>query len=323
MIPDAFLAPARLWLLLALAPLLGLAWWAQRRRRRDLVRFTGVDFLDEIAPSRPGWRRGVVTGLFVLGLAVATAALAQPAVTEEVSQTIRGRIVVVIDTSLSMDATDVAPNRLDAAKAAAVDFVGQVDDGVEVALISFNGVVSRDAPLTDDHGRVIDRIEALRLGPATAVGDALQAAVATLAEAAEGGRFPGAVVLLSDGATTEGEVPAVAAEAAADAGIPVFTIAFGTPEGEIVDPYTGQVLQVPVAEFELESISETTDGTFYAAPTSDALGDAYDQIQGQLEDLIGEPEEVDVDITWRWVAVALGLLAAAFVTGQLWLRGIT
>lgn len=323
MIPESFLAPERLWALLAIVPLVGLVWWAQRRRRRDLVRFTGMDMLEHLAPARPGWRRGLVVGLFLAGIAVGTASLAQPAVQEQVTTTVRGRIMVVIDTSLSMDANDVDPNRLAAAQDAATTFVQQVDPDVQVGLISFNGLVTLDVALTVNHARVIDAIDDLELGPATAVGSALQTAVDALTSGDIGPGFPGAIVLLSDGATTEGAIPADAADSAAEAEIPVFTIAFGTPGGQIVDPYTNELINVPVADYELEAISEVTGGTFYAAGTTDALGDAYGQIQVQLEDLIGEPELVDVEITWRWVALAMGLLAISFVLGQLWLRGVT
>lgn len=323
MIPESFLAPQRLWLLLLVVPLVALAWWAQRRRHTDLIRFTGMDMLDQLAPARPGWRRGVVTGLFVAGLLIATAALAQPAVQEQVATTVRGRIMVVIDTSLSMDANDVEPNRLGAAQDAAITFVRQVDRDVQLGLISFNGLVSLDVSPSVDHDRVANTIKDLELGPATAVGSALEAAVDALTSIDTGAAFPGAVVLLSDGATTEGVVPAEAAERAAKEDIPVFSIAFGTPDGTIVDPFSNELINVPVAEFELESISDVTGGEFYSAPTTDALNDAYGQIQAQLEDLIGDPEIVDVEITWRWIAVALGLLATAFVLGHLWLRGVT
>lgn len=323
MIPETFLAGDRLWLLLLLLPLVVVAWWAQRRRRADLVRFTGLDMLDRLAPARPRWRRWVVTGLFLAGLGVGTASLAQPAVQEQVATTVRGRIMIVIDTSLSMDANDVEPNRLGGAQDAAISFVRQVDPDVQLGLISFNGLVTFDVTPTVEHERVATAIKDLELGPATAVGSALETAIDALTSIDTEAAFPGAVVLLSDGATTEGALPADAADRAAAEGIPVFTIAFGTPDGTIVDPTTNELIQVPVADFELESISEVTGGSFYAAATTDALNDAYGQISAQLEDLIGDPEIVDVEITWRWVALALAMLAAAFVLGHLWLRGIT
>lgn len=320
MIPDLLLAPERLWLLLLLVPLVVVAAWAARRRRRALVRFTGLDFLDEVAPRHSTWPRWVVTGLFLAGVAVGTAALAQPAVVEDVTETIRGRIVVLMDTSYSMEATDVDPSRLEAAQAEAIDFVAGVDDGVEVGLVSFNGRVRRDVGLTTDHAEVVTGIEGLALGESTAVGEGLRAAVSELSGTQDA--FPGAVVLLSDGETTLGIDPDVAAEEAAEAGIPVFTIAFGTADGTIADPYTGATIPVPVAEGELSDIADATGATFTAAGSTEGLSDAYDQIAGQLEELIGDPETVELDITWRWLAVALVLLLLAFGASQWWLRGV-
>ncbi len=320
MIPDLLLAPERLWLLLLLVPLVAVAAWAARRRRRALVRFTGLDFLDEVAPRHSTWPRWVVTGLFLAGLGVATASLAQPAVVDEVSESIRGRIVVLMDTSYSMEATDVDPSRLEAAQDEATDFVDGVDDGIEIALVSFNGRVSRDVDLTTDHAEVAAGIGELELGEATAVGEGLRAAIAELSGTED--VFPGAVVLLSDGETTVGIDPDIASAEAAEAGIPVFTIAFGTPDGTIADPYTGQTIPVPVAEGELSDIAAATDGTFTAAGSTAGLSDAYDQIAGQLQELIGDPETIEVDITWRWVAVALVLLLAAWIGSQWWLRGV-
>lgn len=320
MIPTSFLAPDRLWLLVLVVPLVALAVWASRRRRAALVRFTGMDLLDEVAPRHPTWPRWVVTGLFLAGLSVGTAALAQPAVVDEVTETIRGRIVVLMDTSYSMEATDVDPSRLRAAKDEAVDFVDGVDDGIELALVSFNGRVRRDVDLTTDHADVVDGIEALELGESTAVGEGLRAAVTELAGTDDA--FPGAVVLLSDGETTVGIAPEVAAAEAAEEGIPVFTIAFGTPDGVITDPFSSQIIPVPVAEAELAEIAAATGGTFTAAGSTAGLSEAYDQIADQLEELIGEPETVDVEITWRWVALALVLLLAAWLASQWWLRGV-
>lgn len=174
--------------------------------------------------------------------------------------------------------------------------------------------------LTTDHADVVAAIQALELGEATAVGDGLRAAIDELSGTDEA--FPGAVVLLSDGETTVGSSPQAAADDAAAAGVPVFTIAFGTADGIITDPFSDQLLPVPVAEDELIAIAETTGGTFTAAGSSAGLQDAYDQIAGQLEELIGDPETIELDITWRWLAVALAFLLAAFLASQWWLRGV-
>ena len=150
MIAVEFLNPERLWWLLAVAAL-GIAYVAaQRWRRRAQVRFTQVDLLDRVAPSRPGWRRHVVAGIQLLGLTAGVIAIARPVSTSSERTESEGRILVLFDVSLSMMATDVDPTRLEAAKTAARDFVDQVDDDVEVGLISFSGNVAVEVDPTLD-----------------------------------------------------------------------------------------------------------------------------------------------------------------------------
>ena len=228
-----FLVPGRLWLLLVVA-VLGIGHIAVSRWRRTAqVSFTRVDLLDRVAPSRPGWRRHVVAGTQLLGLTFAVIAIARPVdITTERTRS-EGRIVVLFDVSLSMAATDVDPDRLTAAKEAAQRFVDEVDDDVEVGLISFAGVVTVEVPPTLDRASLRRRIDALELDLSTAIGDALSTASRLLVAAGNddpeaANIAPGAIVLLSDGETTVGRPTIEGAAEAADADIPVFTIAFGT-----------------------------------------------------------------------------------------------
>ena len=150
MIAATFLAEGRLWWLLAVVAL-GAGYVAtQLWGRRATVRFTQVDLLDRVAPSRPGWRRHVIAALMLLGLAAGVVAIARPvsATTERTES--EGRIMLLFDVSLSMMATDVEPTRLDAAKEAAREFVDQVADDVEVGLISFSGNVAVEVEPTLD-----------------------------------------------------------------------------------------------------------------------------------------------------------------------------
>ena len=185
MIAAEFLNPERLWWLLAVAAL-GVAYIAvQRWRRRATVRFTQVDLLDRVAPSRPGWRRHVVALLQLAGLAAAVVAIARPVTTTTERTESEGRILVLFDVSLSMMATDVAPDRFEAAKQAARDFVDQVAPDIEVGLISFSGTVSVEVPPTLDRGAMDRGIEGLELAESTAIGDALAAGTNLLTQLAD------------------------------------------------------------------------------------------------------------------------------------------
>ncbi len=330
MIPE-FLEPGRLWLLLVVAALgigyiASLAW-----RRAAQVRFTQVDLLDRVVPKRPRWRRHVIAVLQLLGLAAAVVAIARPV--ERTSERTRseGRILVLFDVSLSMEATDVAPNRLESAKEAARNFIDEVDDDVEVGLVSFAGVVRVEVEPTLDRDRVNRRLDGLDLDESTAIGDAIAVATDLLTDAADreaqqsgrdGDLAPGAIVLLTDGETTVGRPTLAGAEVAAEAGVPVFTIAFGTADGFITDPVSGELFPVPVAPEELAVVAEMTGGQAYEAQSGDELADAYDEVRDSLGETLGEEIEITKELTWRWALGAFLLLTAAWSLSLWWLRGM-
>lgn len=327
-----FLAPGRLWLLLGVAAL-GVGYLAVVRwRRAARLRFTRTDLLAEVAPRRPSWRRHVVAGIQLLGLAVGVVAIARPVdVTTERIET-GGRIAVVFDVSLSMMATDVEPDRFQAAQDAARDFVDEVDDGVELALISFSGAVTVEVPLTLDHSRVLTGIGQLELGPATAIGDAISVATRLLERAAADAdepdsngddEPPGVIVLLTDGETTVGRPTLDGAREAADAGVPVYAISFGTPFGVVLDPGgSGQVIPVPINHAEMVRVAELTGGDAFEAGTGEELAAAYSAISESLGATLGDQVDVVTELTWRWAAAALGLLALAWALSLWWLRGM-
>lgn len=325
MIAITFLAPGRIWFLLVVT-LLAAAYVAmQFTRRKHVVTFTNLDLLDQLAPSRPGWRRHVVAGCYLAAAAVGVFALAQPAERSLQQTESGGQIELVFDVSLSMEATDVDPNRLDAAKQAALDFVDQVDDNIEVGLISFNGNVSARVAPTLNHAAVSQEIEDLELGEGTAIGDALAVASDIIGPPtdAEPDEPAGAIVLLTDGETTQGDLStAEGAEAAAANKIPVYGIAFGTLDGSVNDPNTGEAIPVPVNYGELGNVAEVTGGEFYEAPTADALEQAYAEISDNLNAGVGDPIEVVTEQTWKYVAVALVLAAIGWLLGLWWLRGL-
>lgn len=326
-----FLNGGRLWWLLAVAALAAGYIATQLWGRRATVRFTQVDLLDRVAPSRPGWRRHVIAALMLLGLASGVVAIARPISASTERTESEGRILLLFDVSLSMMATDVEPTRLDAAKEAAREFVDQVADDIEVGLISFSGNVAVEVQPTLDRERLDQGIEELELAESTAIGDALSTGANLLVQMADdrdgGGSSddevaPGAIVLLSDGETTVGRDTQVGAQEAADAGVPVFTIAFGTAGGSITDPVSGEELPVPVQPAPLEQVAETTEGAAYEAATATELSDAYERIQDSLGDTLGEEIEVISELTWQWAALALVLIAAAWALAMWWLRGM-
>lgn len=331
-----FLHPGRLWLLALLAvPVVAVVLGAAQRKRRA-VKFTNLDLLESIIPKQRQWRRHLVTGLILVGFAVGVLALAQPYREDDVAQE-RSIIVVTLDVSLSMMAEDVDPNRLDAAKEQAKLFVEQVDPSIEIGLVSFSADVRLRVPPTDDRDKVLAAIDGLQLEEGTAIGDAIIASTDVIVDELAGseaepgplgdGATPAAIVILTDGETIEGLTPGPeGAEHAAEYEIPVYGIAFGTPEGTITldDPDTGESFEqpVPVSYDELTEAADLTGGQFYAAESQGDLGDVYSDIESQLEPVLEVPEPERVELTIRYLAAALLLLFAAFVTAQLLLGGL-
>jgi Ca-activated chloride channel family protein len=317
-----FLAPGRLWLLLVIPGLVAAYILTQRRRTKNTVRFTQIEMLEQIAPTRPGWRRHAVAGVQLAALTIGILAVAQPARRSTSRPNAAGKIILLFDVSLSMQADDVSPNRLEAAKQAGIDFVDAVDADVEVGLISFSGSVGTDVEPTTDRKRLTKAIDGLQLDLGTAIGDAIAAGVRVVTRGQEKSKeSPGTLVVLSDGETTRGRSTAEGAAIAADAKVPVYTIAFGTEDGTITDPQTGELDPVPVKLDELQAAADTTGGTAYVAPSAKELAKAYDQIRANLQKTIGEPVTSIRELTWRYVLVTLLLLMAGWALGLWWLRG--
>jgi Ca-activated chloride channel family protein len=332
-VSSGFLAPGRLWLLLVVLALGAGYLTVVKWRRTARMRFTQVDLLDQIVPRRPNWRRHVVAVCMLVGLTMAVVATARP-VDRSIERTrSEGRILVLFDVSLSMMATDVDPDRFIAAQAAARDFIDEVDARVEVGLISFSGSVTVEVPPTLDRPRLTDGIDRLQLAPATAIGDALAIATRLLEQAgadaptgtldADEDRPPGVIVLLTDGETTVGRPTMEGAQAAQAAGVPVFTISFGTLSGAIEDPGgSGVLIPVPVRPEEMRAVAELTGGEAFEAETSEALVEAYDAIRGSLGDTVGETIEVVTEHTWRWTMGAFLMLTLGWGLSLWWLRGM-
>jgi Ca-activated chloride channel family protein len=307
----SFLAPGRLWLLLATAALAGVYVLAQLRRSRYAVRFTNLDLLDKIAPSRPGWRRHVSAVLFLVMLVLLTTGFARPTAEVRVPRE-RATILVVMDNSMSMRATDVAPDRSQVAKQAARTFVDQLPEQFNVGLVVFSGSAAVTVPPTTDRALLrggIDQLDAQ--GHGTAIGEAITTALRALAAAdpeAADDPPPSHVVLLSDGANTTGRAPQDAAADAAAAGVPVSTIAYGTAEG-VVDVNDEQV-PVPADGPTLRQVAERSGGSFHEAASGDELRQVYDDI-GSSVGYRTERREVAAWFIGFGLLAALGAAAAS------------
>ncbi len=316
----AFLAPGRL-LLLVVPIVLGVAYvLLQARRRRYALRFTTIDLLDEVAPDTPGWRRHLPAIVLLVGVVVAALAVARPAVAKEREQPQR-IVVLAIDTSLSMQATDVTPSRVDAAKVSATEFLKTVPDGVAVGVVGFDGRARQLISPTTNLQAVERTIQNAKLGPGTAIGEAVflsldaieTAATQISAEAPTDGKPAGTIVLLSDGETTEGRPDDEASAAAKKAGIAVNTIAFGTQSGTVEDPSTGQQVSVPVNEQALAKVARATGGQALRAETAQELSKVYENL--------GRSVAVDVqrqEVTDWFAAIAVLFLAAAATGSLVW-----
>ena len=330
-----FLSP---WWLLLLLPVLALVAayvLAARRRRRYAVRFAALPMLENLAPRSPGWRRHAPATAFVLALSTLAVAVARPEMDLRVPHE-RATVIVAIDVSRSMEATDVAPNRLDAARAAAGTFIDGLPDSFNVGVVTFSGTTSVLVAPTNDHDEVRARLQDLTLANSTAIGEAVftsldlveQMATEPSDDPASGSdaapeagargedeagadRVPARIVLLSDGSNTRGREPEEAATAATEAGVPVSTIAYGTPNGVITSE--GQSVPVPVDEESLAALADSSGGQAYTAATGDELAEVYEDIGSSIGWRTEERE-----LTPYLAALALLLMAACGVMSLLW-----
>jgi Ca-activated chloride channel family protein len=344
----------RPWLLLALLAIpaaVGLYVVAERRRMRYAISFTNLEVLAAVVGGR-SWRRYVPPALFLLALTALCLGVARPMHKTLVAQD-RATVILVVDVSRSMEASDVKPTRLRAAEAAIRTFLGRVPKRLRIGLIAFAGDPQVATPPTTDRAPVREALNSLEWFPrygGTAIGDALAAAVELGQQAANrvGGDLAAvtttkthglvSILLLSDGAQTRGDLePLEGAQRAKAAGIPVYTVALGTPNGRLkfdrgwspagpgVLPGQGgggfggggfgggRSVPVPPDPQTLHAIATTTGGRFFAARNAESLQAAYSNLGSRLGRKHGRTE-----ITYAFLAAAAALLLAAGVLSAAW-----
>ena len=297
-----FAAPARLGLLLVVAGLAGSYIVAHRRRPRYAVRFTNLELLDVVAPDRPGFRRHLPALALLASTSAMVLGLARPAWPVHVTRP-AGAVVVAVDVSPSMMATDVRPDRLAAAQEAVAHFADLLPNRIHLGLVSFAGTAIVVVPPTPDHDLVRRALGQLSFRSETALGEAIHASLDTLATDDEG--KAAGIVILSDGASTTGRPDAAAAQRARSAGVPVSTIAFGTPGGTVV--LGGETLSVPPDKAALRSIAKATGGRFFEAASASELTQVYRTIGRSV---VTVEERQDLTAWFLGAAFAFTLLAS-------------
>jgi Ca-activated chloride channel homolog len=262
----SFRWPELLWAVL-LVPLVLLLWLrGERRRTRRAAVFGNPALLPNVVTARPGWRRVLPLLLYLLAATVLLVALARPEATAQVPRD-QATIMLVMDTSLSMRTTDVAPSRIEAAREAADAFLDQIPDRFQVGLVTFAAAPSVQALPTTDKEAIRSALRTAPLRRGTAVGDALLRALQASRprNAVNDERPPTAILLLTDGESRSGTPPLAAAEQARQEQVPVFAVALASQ-----------------APDELRQVAELSGGQAFTAPTSDQLTAVYRDLGSRL-----------------------------------------
>ncbi len=302
--------------LLALVPLAaGIYVWSQRRARKFAVRYTNVAVLAGVAGR--SYTRHVPAILALLALAALLIAIARPQRTVAAERR-EATVILVFDTSGSMLATDVQPSRLEAARLAGMTFADAVPDTFRIGVIGFGSSAQQLAEPTTDHARVKTTIGALQVKGATAMGDALKAAINSARIPVPDGlggerRLPAAIVLLGDGASTRGADPIDVVQDTKKFKIPVYTVALGTQNGTLThtNPNTGQTTteRVPPDLLTLQEIARDTGGQFFATADARRLQTVYANLGTRLTKT---KEKQQVTSAFAGGALVLLLIGAGF-----------
>ena len=312
--------------LLVILALIGAYVVVQFARRRRVLRFANMDLLERIAPrGRANRWRHVPAILLVIALLVLTVALAGPTHDVRIPRN-RAVVMLVIDVSESMSATDVAPSRLDAAKEAGAQFTDELTPGINLGLIAYGGTATLLVSPTTNRAAMKAAIAGLHAEERTATGEGIYTALQAIASvgAVMGGGdtpAPAHIVLESDGAeNVPGDPDAprgayMAARAAKDQGVAISTISFGTPDGTV--DINGQEVPVPVDDVTLQKITELSGGQAFHAGSLDELNHVYSTLQQQIG-----YETIQGDASAAWMRIGALVMAAAILVSVLTNRRI-
>jgi Ca-activated chloride channel homolog len=334
--------------LLGLIPILiAIYIWILRRRRRFAVRYSSLSLVRDALPRHSRLRRHLPFALFLTALSSLMLALTRPVaiVTMPTTDT---TVILAIDASRSMCATDISPNRIEAAKAAALKFIQSQKSNTQIGIVVFAGFAAIIQPPTTDQEMLMDAVQSIATGRRTAIGSGIVKSIDAIAEinksiapsdnettggvlpvpVPKGAYAPAIIVLLTDGVSNVGPLPLDAAQQAADRGIRVYTIGFGTDANESI-PNCGQQFQggggpfggggIPfggggnfggfrrgIDEETLKQVSELTGGAYYSAISADELQKVYQNLPMSI---IAKHETMEISVVFTAIGVLLALLA--------------
>jgi len=283
----SFESPLALLGLLALPLLVGLRVLAERRRVSEAARFANPNLLPNMTDRVPAIRRHLPLALALAALGALVFGVARPRATITVRAE-EATVVLAIDTSLSMQANDVAPTRLQAARQAAAAFLEKVPAKFRVGIVAFGTRATVALPPTTDRQLALTALADLRPGQATALGDAVVLAtkLGRNERGSDGSIPPTSVLVISDGANEGGTTtPDAAAQKARAAHVPVTTVVVGTQSGQIQRTLTGgyhEIIRVPASPDTLRQLARTTGGEFFTAASDARLEDVYKRLGSRL-----------------------------------------
>ena len=317
---------------LVLVPALVMAYiLAQRRRRKYALRYASLSLVKEALGRGPGIRRHIPPVLFLMGMATMIFAVARP-VASVMLPSQQGTVILTVDVSGSMRAEDLQPNRIEAAKSAALAFVEKQPRNVRIGVVSFSNNASVVQAPTTDREALVAAINRLAIQRATAIGSGILTSMEAIFEepgpratpasrdplslseptptataVARGAYAPAVVVLLSDGVSNAGPPPLQAAKQASDRGVRVYTVGLGSPEGTVLS-FSGRSIRVRLDEETLKRIAEETDATYYKAGSETDLREIYESLSTQV---VFRAEQTELTAGFTGAATALMLLAGA------------
>jgi len=325
-----------LWLLLLIPVLVLIYILIQRKRQRYALKFASFPLMKQALGSGPGIRRHIPPIMFLAALAIMILALARPSASVKLPSQ-QATVILTIDVSMSMRAEDVKPNRLEAAKAAALRFVEKQPKNVRIGIVSFSGFAALVQAPTEDREAIRAAINRLDLQYRTAIGSAILTSLSAIFEEPEqvpevtpsdilipeAQQFspapvqqytdvPAVIILLSDGRNTTGPGPLEVIDQAINHGVHIYTVGVGSPEGAIMS-FGGRSMFMRFDEETLKSIAERTEAEYYKADNEADLLDIYDKLSTELVLLT---KKTELTAIFTGVAVILILIGGAF--SMLW-----